>query len=84
MHPPIQCDSVLIGALNCGGKIGFYEYPFGEKLRQNFQLEITQKVKEIELRYVISAEINMLILHRLSLCTSLYDIQKLRYEFWAN
>ena len=41
----------------------------------------TRKWKVVELRVVISANINMLIPVILSLKPSLYDLQKLRYEF---
>ena len=46
---------------------------------------LSQKVKVLELRVVISANINMHIPVILSLKPSLYDLQKLRYRVptWA-
>ena len=48
-------------------------------------LLITRKLKLLELRVVISAKINSTILNILSQKPSLYDLQKLRYNFyiWA-
>ena len=42
-------------------------------------LLISQKVKVLELRVVLSAHINMHIAVILSYLSSLYDVQKLRY-----
>ena len=42
-------------------------------------LLISRKVKDLELRVVLSANINMHIAVILSYLSSLYDVQKLRY-----
>ena len=62
--------------------------PSGAKLaflctaaHENSFWRFTGKRKQIDLKYVISANINMHIPHLLSPITSLYDLHKLSYNF---
>ena len=58
-----------------------------EKLNRNWQLiaivfsQINRKWQVLELKFVISANINLYIAVILSPKTSLYDLQKRRYDF---
>ena len=58
-----------------------------QKLNRNWQLiaigfsQINRKWKVLELKFVISANINLYIAVILSPRTSLYDLQKRRYDF---